>query len=184
MFSGGVQIKGYKCRIVVTGLQGFDDSRYLDEANETVDTVCVVNLNELIVKLFKDLGSIVVIRILDFLGEAVKVYIRKDISVDGLVILVIVPCAFFFEKFSLSQGSVLVLAVCQAEASAVIEPAEDSSDVIDTLNRAFGSGETLIKSPLRGRKSENREIFDIFQDFCIFKGSILPMKGDICPIWA
>ena len=45
-------------------------------------------------------------------------------------------------------------------------------------------GETLIKSPLRGRKSENREIFDIFQDFCIFKGSILPMKGDICPIWA
>lgn len=140
MFSGGVQIKGYKCRIVVTGLQGFDDSRYLDEANETVDTVCVVNLNELIVKLFKDLGSIVVIRILDFLGEAVKVYIRKDISVDGLVILVIVPCAFFFEKFSLSQGSVLVLAVCQAEASAVIEPAEDSSDVIDTLNRAFGSG--------------------------------------------
>ena len=27
-------------------------------------------------------------------------------------------------------------------------------------------------------------IFDIFQDFCIFKGSILPMKGDICPIWA
>ena len=89
MFSGGVQIECYKRRIVVACLQRFHDGRYLDKANESVDTVCVVNLNERIVKLFKDLGSIVVIRILDFLGEAVKVYIRKDISVDGLVILVI-----------------------------------------------------------------------------------------------
>jgi hypothetical protein len=52
------------------------------------------------------------------------------------------------------------------------------------LRRELPPGETLIKSPLRGGKSENREIFDIFQDFCIFKGRILPMKGDICPIWA
>ena len=79
MFSGGVQVECYKCRIVVTGLQGFDDSRYLDEANETVDTVCVINLDELIVKLPQNLGSLVVIRILDFLGEAVKVYVCEDI---------------------------------------------------------------------------------------------------------
>ena len=34
----------------------------------------------------------------------------------------------------------MILSVCQPEASAVIEPTEDGSDVIDTLNRAFGSG--------------------------------------------
>ena len=95
MFSGGVQVECYKCRIVVTGLQGFDDSRYLDEANETIDTVGVINLDELIVKLLENLGGVVIIRILDFLGEAVKVYIRKDISVNGIVKLVVIPSAFF-----------------------------------------------------------------------------------------
>ena len=44
---------------------------------------------------------LVVGRILDFLGEAVKVYIRKDISMDSLVILVVIPCALFFEKLGL-----------------------------------------------------------------------------------
>ncbi len=101
MFSGGVQVECYKGRIVVTCLKGFDDSRYLDESDETIDTVGVINLDELIVKLLENLGGVVVIRILDFLGEAVKVYIRKDISVDGLVILVVISCALFFEKLGL-----------------------------------------------------------------------------------
>ena len=101
MFSGGVQVKGYKCRIVVACLQGFDNSRHLDEAYETIDTVCVINLDELIVKLLENLNGVVIIGILDFLGKAVKVYIRKDISVDGLVILVVISCALFFEKLGL-----------------------------------------------------------------------------------
>ena len=126
--------------IVVACLQGFYDGRYLDESDETIDTVGVINLDELVVKLSQNFGGVVVIRILDFLGKTIEVYIREDISVNGIVKLVVIPSAFFFKKFSLSQGSVLILTVCQAEASAVIESAEDGSDVIDTLNRAYGSG--------------------------------------------
>lgn len=88
----------------------------------------------------QNLGGVVVIRILDFLGKTIEIYIREDISVNGIVILVVIPSAFFFKKFSLSQGSVMILSVCQSKASAVIEPTEDGSDVIDTLNCAFGSG--------------------------------------------
>ena len=73
----------------------------MDESDETIDTVGVINLDELIVKLFENLGGVVIIGILDFLGKAVKVYIRKDISVDDLVILVVIPCALFFEKLGL-----------------------------------------------------------------------------------
>ena len=132
MFSGGVQIEGYECRIVVSCLQGFDDGWYLDEAYETIDTVGIINLDELIVKLPQNLGGVVVIRILDFLGKTIEVYIREDISVNGIVKLVVIPSALFFEKLGLRQGSVMILSVCQSETSAVIEPAEDGSDVIDT----------------------------------------------------
>ena len=69
MFSGGVQIECHKGRIVVACLQGFYDGRYLDESDETIDTVGIINLDELIVKLPQNLGGVVVIRILDFLGK-------------------------------------------------------------------------------------------------------------------
>ena len=94
MFSGGVQVECYKGRIVVACLQRFYDGRHLMKPDETIDTVCVIDLDELIVKLPQNLGGVVVIRILDFLGKAVKVYIRKDISVNGLVILVVISAHF------------------------------------------------------------------------------------------
>ena len=59
MFTGRVCIKGYECRIVVSGLKGFNDSRYLDESCELVDIVRVVNFYELVVKLLEDLGAMI-----------------------------------------------------------------------------------------------------------------------------
>ena len=86
----------------VDGLVGFIQVPAIVESLQTGDYYpALVTLDELVVKLLENLNGVVIIGILDFIGKAVKVYIRKDISVNGIIELVVISSAFSFEQFSL-----------------------------------------------------------------------------------